>query len=364
MSTTNYLVPQDSSSTVLDSDVDSLFNAYNTAFASANTIALQPAFSTKLLATLPEDQALAATHATTFITGWGFGVANTFLSGLNSLASFVSTLLRTGLAPTAASLDQLLPNSAEFQSTLASFRSYLSSIIAMCCQVDPNSQSILLNMQSIHDKLAELALQIGDDRTKLDTAVQEVKSDGTIQALLKQQQTLQQKFAEVNSQLAKGATTTIAQDIAFGFSFAKEFLDGINPGAIAGSALELAGEVEAIEQFNEENKQLLEQQAELGAQIVALVKNIAQDQEDQLELTLVAAQVDIFATQIQNLLAYMGSVLSQLKGWANPVNLLASYTTPPSAGFYTAQVAAGQAFWSGLFTETARYQSILALSSR
>jgi hypothetical protein len=362
--TPTYLVPKDAASAVLGSVVDDLFNAYNTAFASANTVIVQPGFSNDLLATLPEDQALVAAHATTFIRGWGFGVAGSFLSSLSSVATFVTQLLETGLLPAAKILDRASPDSSQFQTSLASLRAYLGVISATCCKLDPDSRSILLGMQSMNTKLQGLFAQIRDDCTKLDTAVAEVARAGTVQKLLSQQKDLQAQFADVNSQLAKGATTTIASDIEFGFSFATEFLDGVNPSAVAGSALAVVGEVDAIQAFNEQNKALLSQQAQLGSQIVALVDAIGQDQQDQLELTLVAAQVDILTKQLQDLLDDTGSVLAQLTGWSDQLALLSELSAPPTLGFYQAQVTSGQAFWSGLYDKLTRYQGILALSSR
>lgn len=360
----NYLVPQDAESTVLNTDVDDLFNANAVAFASANTLALQPPFSTKLLTTLPEDQALAAAHASKFLAGWGFGVTGAFLSGLNSMASFVTAISASGLLPAAKVLDTAAPATTDFQTNLSDFRAYLTAVKASCCKVSTNTQSILGNMQAVHDKLSALADQADDDNTRLSTAVKEVDADGTIDKLLAQQSQLQSQFADVNAQIAKGATTTIAQDIEFGFSFAKEFIDGITPGAIGGSALGLAGEVEAIQQFEEQNKALMEKQADLGAQIVALEETIAQDKADRLELTLAAAQIDIFTKQVHALLGFAGSVVEQMKGWANQLDLFSIQSAPPSAGFYEAQVAAGQTFWAALSSTTARYQQILALSTR
>lgn len=364
MSQPNYLVPQDSGSVVLEPLLGTMFTAHNVAVGSADTVSLQPAFSTKLLATLPEDQALAASHAKTFLNGWGFGVASTFVAGMGSVATLAINLLQTGMASAAKDLDQGSPGSASFESRLGDFRAYLSTLGNSCCSLDPDSSSLLLPMASIRDQLDTLSGYISDDDTRLATAIKEVDTDGTIAGLLQQQSALQEQFAENNRKIADGAVSTIPGDIEFGFSFAKEFLDGVTTGAIAGAALDVIGEVDQLEAFDKATKELRDQQSQLGAKIVALMETIAQDQQEKTELTLVAAQVDILSQNIKTLLAETGAILSQMTNWKLQIDLLSEQSTPPTAGFYSNQVSAGLDFWSGIAQSTNRYRSILAQTSR
>ncbi|MGZ5044907.1 MAG: hypothetical protein ACXV8P_08950 [Methylobacter sp.] len=360
----NYLVPEEGGSPVLDASALNLFNAHNVAIGSAITLISQPPFTNNLLTTLPEDQALAAEHATTYRNGWGFGVTNTFISGLTSISEFVLTLSNGELKATANSLDNMNPTAVGYAEKLADFRALVSAMISTCCDIDADSGSILLRMKQMHDKLDNFSDLIDDDDTRIHTAITEVKNSETIIKLEAQQRSLQDQFADVNSQIAKGASTTIGQDIAFGFEFSSEFIEGVTPGAVAGAALGVVGEADAIQQFEDKTKELSDQQSQLGQQISDLATTIAEDQADALTLTLtlIAAQTGVFNTQIKDILADTGGIVDQMTAWENSLALLSDYSRPPSANFYTNQVTAGIAYWSDLKAQLTRYSNIMAQS--
>lgn len=358
----NYLVPEEGGSPVLDTSMSDLFNAHNVAVGSATTLILQPPFTNSLLTTLPEDQALAAEHATIYQNGWGFGVANTFISGLASISEFVLSLSNEGLKTTASSLDSMDPTDTGYAEKLVDFRAMISAMISTCCDIDADSGSTLLRMQQMHDSLAALSGDIDDDDTRIHTAITEVKNEDTINKLEAQQRSLQDQLADINSQIAEGASTTIGSDIEFGFKFSSEFLEGATPSAVAGAALSVVGEAEEIEQFNEQNKALSDQQAELGQQISDLATTIAEDQTDSMTLTLTAAQIGIFNTQIQGILADTGGIIDQMTDWEKALALFSDYSSPPSANFYTNQVTACITYWTDLQTQLNHYSNIIAQS--
>lgn len=357
-----YLVPSEGGVVMLNDAVLGMFNAHNITLCSALALRVQAPFSNSLLVTLPEDQALAAEHATIFQNGWGFGVAGTYLSGLGSIAEFVIAMLTDGLKNAAAQCDRTDPQTPAFATALQNYRTLLQAMVATCCDVDPDSGSVLLRMQQIHQSLEQLAGQVDDDDTRLATAIREVRNANQVAKLEQQQRALQDQFSDINAQIAKGATTTIAQDIEFGFQFGAEFLEGVTPGAVAGAALDVIGEADAIEQFERQSEELRSQQAQIEGQIDALADTIAQDKSDAMTLTLVAAQVGVFNRNVKALLAETGGIIEQMVGWKTALELLGEQSAPPSPNFYTNQNTAGMFFWSGLKSRLDRYASVMALS--
>ena len=358
----NYLVPTTGGSPVLAAAVAELFNMHNVTTCSALTLRTQPAFNNDLLPTLPEDQALAAAHAAEFQNGWGFGVANTYLSGLSSLTGFVLNMLTGDMKNIAAYLDATNPQDAAYAQKLRDLRNLLRSLADTCCEIGPDSGSILLRMQSMREQLANLAQDIDDDDTRLRTALVEVRDSDIIVKLEGQLRGMQDQFAALNSQLAKGASTTIAQDLEFGFSFGAVFLEGVTPGAVAGATMSVIGEVDAIGQFNEQTADLQDQRDQLVTQMAALATTIAEDKSEAMELSLVAAQVGVFNAGIKTLLASTSGILDQMVSWKTALGLLADHAGPPSPNFYTNQITAGMFFWSSLKSKLDRYAGILALS--
>jgi hypothetical protein len=333
------------------------------AVGSAETLILQPPFTNLLLPTLPEDQALAAQHAQTFKAGWGFGVVSAFVSGLQSISHFVTVLINSALVNVADRLDKLDPQSADYPQALADFRALLAAIVSTCCDADEDSGSTLLQMKKLLDKLTLLSVNVADDDTRLQTAITEVKNSGTIEKLEAQQQQLQDQFAAVNGEIAKGASTTIASDLAFGFQFGSAFLEGVTTGAVVGATLSVVGEVDAIQQFAQQQKELSAQQDSLTQQISDLANTIAEDKTDAMTLTLTAAQVAVFDAQVQSVIAVAGGIVDQMIGWGTQLNDLAAFSSPPVKGFYASQVASGSAFWSALHAQLTRYANIMSFAA-
>lgn len=358
----NYLAPHGDAA-VLHTLVDGLFNAHHVASASANTLLLQPSLTTHLLQTLPEDQAVAARHTQQFVAGWGFGVADLVLTRLNGLATFAASICQGGLLECAHTLDSADFQSAEFAAGLEGLRSLLAALADTCCRIDADSETELWQIQSTYNLLRGLAEELHDDCTRLRAAAVAIDNDNLLQELLDRQTDLQTQLGETNAELAKGATTTIGPDVEFGFSFAAEFLEGFSTGAIFGSVLEVVGEADALSEFNQQTAALAGQQTEIGAKIVALVVNIAEDQADKLVLTLVLAQIGVFVAQIQALVELTGSVVDEMKGWTAMLDRLVLASQPPAPAFYTNQVEAGLAFWSEIAAKSPRYQRILTMTS-
>lgn len=356
----NYLVPQEGNKTILEKSEQDLFHAHQVAMGCARTLIVQPSFSISLLDTLPEDQALAAQHASTFKGGWGFGVTNTFISGLTSICEFTIAICKSGLKPIASKLDAKDPSSDGYAGELSSFRTYISTIISTCCDIDADSGSTLLRMKEMHDKLAELSGDIENDETRLHAAIKAIKNSDEIEVLETKQRSLQKQLADVNAEIAKGATTTIASDIEFGFKFGSAFLDGVTTGAVINSALSVVGEVDAIKQFDEKTKALRDKQTELGKKISNLAKMIAEDKAELMELTLVTAQIGEFDTRIKDILAFTGSIVDQMTAWQKQLELFSDYSRPLQPNFYSDQVSAGITYWSTLKKQLIRYSKIMA----
>ncbi len=360
---TSYLIPPGRASAALDAQAQSLFNAHNLAFGSALTLIVQPPFSNGLLTTLPEDQALAARHATIFKNGWGMGVTTTFITSLTSISAFALSLLDGDLKHAAQQLDSVSPQDPGYAGLLNDFRDVLDAIADTCCDTDPDSGSMLLSMQQMVNRLTALSSQIDDDDTRIHTALGEVNNSQVIVALEAQQRALQDQLADVNQQISQGASTTIESDIAFGFSFATPFTDGgVTPGAVGGAVLSVVGEAEAIKAFEAQTQALTDQQGQLSQQIFDLANTIASDKADAMTLTLVAAQMGVFNTQIDVILEQCEGILAQMKQWRGALGLLSDVSSPPSPNYYTYQVTAASSYWADLQAQLQRFASIMALS--
>jgi gas vesicle protein len=355
----NLLIPQESSKAVLDLYCSNLLSAHQVATGCADTLILQPPFTNSLLVTLPEDQALAAQHASSFKSAGGFGFANACFSGMISISATIIAFLN-GLVDTAVDLDNEVPASPEFNQSLNNFRSIIVGMINTCTDINPDSGSILYELTQLNVTLVNLSNEIQDDNTRLSTAIAEVKNNAVITTLEAQQRVLQTQFADVNDEIAKGATTTIASDIAFGFSFAKEFLDGVSTGAVAGAVLDVVGEADAIKEFNKQVQELKDKQADLGDQISALATTIAIDKTESMTLTLTAAQIGEFYNRVSVIVSIATSLVSQMASWKSQLLLLCDYTNPPEDNYYAKQVSAGLNYWIDLNESLVRYSAIMA----
>lgn len=358
-STKKYLVPQEASKSVLAGYCQDLLTAHEVAKGCAETLIKQPPFSNNLLITLPEDQALAVQHARSFLKANDLGFADSKLTELRSMAETIIPLLN-GLMDTAKKVQQETPDSHAYQQSLVDFQAVLDEIVKVGTDVNPNSGSLLDLMKTMNTTLTNLSQEIANDATRLRTAVQEVKDDDKIAGLLAQQKGLQSQLANVNKQIAQGATTTIVSDIEFGFSLSMGFIDGLSPGAVSGAAMTVVGEVGAIQQFDAQNKALRDQQKSLEQQISSLNTTIASDQADAATLTLVAAQVEEFNTRVKSLLATSKSIVDQMTNWKEQLNVFTTYSVaPPSKDFLTTEVNAGLQFWTALQDDLNRYLNIM-----
>src|SRR5262249_5958776 len=125
---TSYLIPRDAGAAVLPARLQSIMTAHSVTTSAALTLIQQIPFQNGLLPTLPEDQALAASHAQTFIIGWGSGVANGLFEGLSSIADDIQALLTDPILSLAQKLDATDSNSAGYADLLTEFGTALSAL--------------------------------------------------------------------------------------------------------------------------------------------------------------------------------------------------------------------------------------------
>jgi len=234
---------------------------------------------------------------------------------------------------------------------------------ATATSLAPNSGSTLLGLQGLVTKLSALAGQVGDDATRLASAVDEVDREEPVRDLTDQQQSLQDKLADINRQIADGATSQILPSIEFGIKLGASLLDGeMTSGVVVGAALEIAGEAAEIQKFNAEVAALYESQTQTIQEMTALANRIAADKTDLLMLSLTAAQIQIFNTQLQTLLADATSVVDALAAWNAQIGEMALASDGMGDGYFTGQVNAGKVFWTALRSKLARYLGIIAAS--
>jgi cell fate (sporulation/competence/biofilm development) regulator YlbF (YheA/YmcA/DUF963 family) len=362
---TSYLIPTQTGVAVLPQLCKSILIAHGLTSSAALTLVQQIPFQNGLLQTLPEDQALAASHAQTFLNGWGAGVANGVFQGLNSIAEEVSALLSEALLPLANQLDTTAEADRGYSAILEQFRSGLSTL-QMTTSLDQNSGSTLLAMQTLSNQVQSLSQLVADDATKLATAVTEVDRLQPIQALTDQQNSLQQKLAGLNTTIATGATDQILSSILFGLQLGAGMLGslatGVNANAIAGGLLKIGGEAQAIVAYNQTITAQYNEQTSLIQQIGDLAKNIAADTTDMMTLSLTAAQIALFNAQLQTMVSSVSSLVSLMGSWNQQIGYLGLVSAPSTPGYFTAQVTDAQTSWSNLVTALNWYLGIIAAS--
>jgi hypothetical protein len=362
---TSYLIPTQTGVAVLPQLCKSILIAHGLTSSAALTLVQQIPFQNGLLQTLPEDQALAASHAQTFLNGWEAGVANGVFQGLNSIAEEVSALLSEALLPLANQLDTTAEADPGYPAILEQFRSGLSTL-QMTTSLDQNSGSTLLGMQTLSNQVQSLSQLVADDATRLATAVTEVDRLQPIQALTDQQNSLQQNLAGLNTTIATGATDQILSSILFGLQLGAGMLGplatGVNANAIAGGLLKIGGEAQAIVAYNQTITAQYNQQTSLIQQIGDLAKTIAADTIDVMTLSLTAAQIALFNAQLQTMVASVSSLVSLMGSWNQQIGYLGLVSAPSTPGYFTAQVTDAQTSWSNLATALNRYLGIIAAS--
>lgn len=363
---TSYLIPTQSGAAVLPQLCKSILTAHGVTASAALTLFQQIPFQNGLLQTLPEDQALAATHAQTFLSGWGAGVANGLFQGLSSIADDVRALLSESALPLAKTLDTTKPTDPGYTATLAQFRNVLTALQTTATSLDPNGGSTLLGMQTLCTQAQNLSLQVADDATRLTTAVTEVDRLRPIQALTDQQNSLQKQLADLNGTIATGATDQILPSILFGIQLGAGMLSpletGVNANAIAGGLLKIGGEAQAIAAYNQTISAQYAKQSSLIQQISDLAKSIAADATDMMTLSLTAAQIALFNTQLTTMVGSASSLVTQMANWSMQIGELGLVSAPPTKGYFEAQVIDAQSFWADLMFALNRYLGIIAAS--
>lgn len=357
----DYLVPKEASVSILLQDCQELLTAHQVALGCADALILQARFTNNLLTTLPEDQALAARNALTFKSGDGYGFASSSFTSLKSISITVINLLE-GLIGTAVDLDNDTPNSSSFNQSLVDFRTAVQTLIETCTNASPDSDSVLAHSNGIHANLGSLMNRIQQDYTRISTAVKEVEEVDAIGTLHANQLRLQSELADVNSEIAKGAATTIPAAFNFGFEFGKQVQEDSTKGMIAGMAMTVVGGVEEVSEFNEKVQALYDKQKDIGDKIFALGLTIAEDKDELATLTLIAAQISEFYNRIKIINALTGSINTQMSDWKNQLRLLSDHDAPPRKNFYAQQVSNGIKFWNNLHDELERYLRIMAFS--
>jgi hypothetical protein len=362
---TSYLIPTQSGEIVLPQLCKSILTAHGVTTGAALTLVQQIPFQNGLLQTLPEDQALAASHAQTFLNGWGAGVANGVFQGLETIAQEVSALLSESLLPLAQKLDTTDPGNSAYGPILEQFRIGLG-VLQATTSLDPNGGSTLLGMQALSTDVQNLSQQVADDATRLSTAVSEVDRLQPIQVLADQQQGLQQQLASLNATIATGATDQILPSILFGLQLGAGMLSplatGMNANAIAGGLLKIGGEAQAIVAYNQTIAAEYTRQSSLIQQIGELANNIAADTIDMITLSLTAAQIALFNAHLETMVNSVSSLLTQMTSWNAQVALLGLVSAPGTPGYFTAQVTDAEAFWAHLISSLTRYLGIIAAS--
>lgn len=361
----SYLIPTQSGAADLPQICKSILTAHGVTTGAALTLIQQVPFQNGLLQTLPEDQALAASHAQTFLNGWGEGVANGLFQGLNTIAEDVGGLLTGALLPLAKELDSTSTSDPGYPALVTQFGTGLSAL-QTTTSLDPNSGSTLLAMQTLSSNVQSLSLLVADDATRLATAVTVVDKTQPIQALTDQQNALQTKLASLNGTIADGAVDQILPSIMFGLQLGAGLLGplqtGINASAIAGGLLKIGGEAQSIFTYNQTIAAQYQQQTSLIQQIGDLAKTIAEDVADMMTLSLTAAQIALFNTQLTTMVNAASDLVSQVGAWSMQIGELKLVTVPPTPGYFTAQVTDAQTFWSDLSAALTRYLGIIAAS--
>ena len=358
----NYFIPTINGIPKLQEFCTNLMIQEQVAFACADTIILQPHFSNRLVATLPEDQARAADHAAKFRDGQGASLATSYLTAVRSIAEEVVNILQS-LKPMAAILDRQTGN--DLEDDQATFTDLVQSIEEMSTKFDPDSGSLLVTPKSNHDYY-ELTLipAISDDVANLITSIRTANENGS-QQRLDHFADLQSQLSGINEEVARGATTKIKDSVLFGFSVGSQFIgDAIEPGMIVGSVLEIAGTADEISQYKDEIQEKLDAQHQICQQIRQAATEIAGDKAELTTLTLTAAQIQEFLHCGTKALQSSGSLNDLFRGWLTQLQSLCNRAATGQPGdFFTSQINAGLSYWEDIRDSVERDLNLLAQSS-
>jgi hypothetical protein len=345
-----YLIPNDGKDDLLATYCDALFINEKVASACANAVILQPTFSSTLIATLPVDQALAKRNAQSFKDGQGLGLANLFLSSLESIALLNTTLLNSILT-TASLLDTPPVTTESYESHLQVFQSIISSIESQATSADPDNATYLLQMSNHLNYYQSLLHFIEQDKNRFSTDISVMRNEAKIAQLNEQLKELQQQYADNNEALAKGATAHLGKDIMFSFELTTELIGGeVNPELIIGVGLQLVGAAEDIDSYSKETAEKYEQQSALRTNMQGIVMEIEQDQQDASVLSLTAAQLTEFYNRVDQEIKVASSCIAVLHDWRNNLSTLLITNSPLYDNFFTKQVQYGITYWENINT--------------
>ena len=131
---------------------------------------------------------------------------------------------------------------------------------------------------------------------------------------------------------------------------------------IAGGLLKIGGEAQAIVAYNQTISAQYAKQSSLIQQISDLAKSIAADTTDMMTLSLTAAQIALFNTQLTTMVGSASSLVTQMANWSMQIGELGLVSAPPTKGYFEAQVIDAQSFWADLMFALNRYLGIIAAS--
>lgn len=337
----------------LEDALTRLLTAHLALLADGRVVTEQPQLQLGVLPTLPEDQALVATHVARYRDHLGAHVLDVF-DAADEIASLVAGML-PALRTNAAVLDGGSPGTPAYTAALTAFRDQLSALAAAATSLDPNGSTPAVSVADCAAALESfLDNEIANDATRFATAVQEIGEAHDITTLQTQISSLQTQIGGLDHDIAKGATSQIGPALQFGFDIGKTFATSTSSGSLLlGVAMTIRDEAKSGNTFAAQMRAKNAQVSSLITQLGALIAALDETREEIACVLTIAGRSQSFGSRLTDAHRAVGLVATQIALLARGIAYLQTVDQAPSAGWFTAQIDAAGTAWAAVSSAVA-----------
>lgn len=324
-----------------------LMAAENTALGSVNTLTLQPQFTSRFFPTLPEHQANLVRLCQQITSLDGSTLANTYLTMLQMSSEEIIEYLNS-LRNAASTLDEGA-NANGFSDAKSTFNDIIDSISASFTNFN-NGLSPVLELKNKNVLFKDLQDDIHAVATSISATLTNLVNGGAIDndTILKRVEELKGQLDDINTEIAKGATTKIKDCVMLGLSTGACFAGPeLESGMIVGAVVGILGEGGNVSDYMDEQNDLFDQQDQLVVAIRAAVVAAETRNTEGGMLSIASASAQTLQRNLSDELSSASNILSLFKNWSIQLDTLTNKIgseTPP--GYFTQQVQAGIEYWT------------------
>ncbi|MEZ4902295.1 MAG: hypothetical protein R2822_11325 [Spirosomataceae bacterium] len=319
-----------------------LMASENTALGAISILEMQPSFEGKLFPTLPnyQENLVRLCHEIKSLSG--ATLANSYLSGLQLIADEVVQLLGTLREP-AMVLDQEPDSvvSADFTAVLDDFSESLLNF-------DPNSSSPLIKLEKDTTLFKDSLDNIKTEVTYIKSTLASLDNQEVLEANLTKISSLKQDLDDLNTEIAKGATTKVFDCVALGLATGACFVGPeLEAGMIVGAVVGIIGEGGNVSDYIDEQQESFDTQEKLVATLIEAVLKAEKMAVEYGMLGIANASALSLDKNLSSQLATAQDILDILKYWKIDIDALSNkigLNNPE--GYFVSQVTSGIDYWT------------------